>query len=57
MKMMRTAIDKEDYDRMENGLPPRPKEKVEMPEPEGPEVPDQIFLEDILKKKFVELKC
>lgn len=55
MKMMREAIDKEDFDRIDKGLPPRPKPKVNIPEPDPPEVPDQIKVEDVPKEKFVGL--
>ena len=55
MKIMLEAIDKADWDRLEKGLPMRPKKKVVMPEPDPPEVPDQIFLEDVLKEKFKTL--
>lgn len=51
----RDMVNKEDYDRMERGLKPRPKKKMVMPEPDPPIVENQIKLTDIPREKFVDL--
>ena len=47
MPVMKDAIDKEDWERQEKGLKPRPKPKVEMPDPEAPAVEKYLKLKDI----------
>lgn len=47
MPIMREAIDKEDFDRKEKGLSPRPKKKIVMPDPEAPMVEKRMTIKDI----------
>jgi len=41
------AVSKEDFERMEKGLPPLPKKKIVRPEPELPEIPNRIEFDKI----------
>lgn len=41
------AVDLEDFKRMDRGLPPRPKPKINIPEPDPPIVEDRMKFEDI----------
>ena len=47
MPIMQEAIDKEDWERMDKGLPPIPKPKIKMPIPSIPNIENQIKLDDI----------
>jgi hypothetical protein len=53
--LMNKMICREDFERMEKGLPPRPKQKVIIPEPEPPVIENQIFLKDFQKKEIVNV--
>jgi len=45
------AMPLKDFERMEQGLPPRPKKKVIMPEHEPPVVENQIYFKDFPANK------
>lgn len=47
MAIMKTAMDKEDWERKEKGLRPRRKPKKEMPIPDAPEVKGQIHINQV----------
>jgi len=53
MALMKEAISKDDFERAEKGLPPLKTKKEPRPEPEKPEVQDEITFEDI--SGFIEL--
>jgi len=53
MALMKEAISKDDFERAEKGLPPLKLKKEPRPEPEKPEVQDEITFEDI--SGFIEL--
>ena len=50
------AIPLEEFERMEQGLPPRPKKKVIRPEPEFPRVENRIEFVDIPLEKLVRIE-
>ena len=53
MALMKEAMSKDDFERVEKGLPPFKPKKEPRPEPERPEVEGEITFEDILG--FIEL--
>ena len=53
MAIMQEAMTKADFERAEKGLPPFKPKKVVRPEPETPEVEDEIKFEDT--QGFIEL--
>jgi hypothetical protein len=54
--LMHEMIPKEDFERMEKGLPPRPKREIVIPEPEAPVIEDQIFLKDFQNKEILTVE-
>jgi hypothetical protein len=56
MALMKEAMSKEDWERAEMGLPPIKVIKPARPEPEKPQVENQIKFEDIDAKLFAELE-
>ena len=55
MPLMTEAMDKEDWERMDKGLPPLPKKKIIRPEPKMPNVENRIMFADIPLDKFEKL--
>lgn len=55
MPLMQEAMDKEDWERMDKGLPPLPKKKVVKPEPKFPKIENQIAFVDIPLDRFEKL--
>jgi len=55
MTIMQTAVEKEDWELMQKGLPPRKKKVVQIPNPEMPEVENLLKFEDIPLDKFEKL--
>ncbi len=51
------AVDKEDFDRAERGLPPRPKAKVIRKEPEFPQINNRIEFAKLDLKKVVRIEA
>jgi len=47
MTIMNEAVLRNDWERMQKGQPPLPKQKVVRPEPEPPRVENQIKFEDV----------
>jgi len=57
MGIPREAIDKADFDRMERGLPPRPKPKIIRPEPKFPVVPNRIEFLKLPLEKLIRIEA
>ncbi len=57
MTIPRDAIPLEDFERMEQGLPPRPKKIVVRPEPEMPKIENQINFADIPIEKLLRIQA
>jgi hypothetical protein len=53
MKAIIEAMPLEDFERMEKGLPPRPKKQVVIPEPEPPVVDNQIYFKNFPANKEI----
>ncbi len=56
MPIMQEAIPLEDFNRMQKGLPPLKKKVIKKPEPEKPDIKNEIKFEDIPVDSFVELE-
>ena len=48
--MMNEMIPLKDWEREQQGLPPRPKKEVVIPEPEPPVVENQIYFKDLFSE-------
>jgi len=55
MAIMQEAMTKANFERAEKGLPPFKPKKVVRPEPEKPEVENEIKFSDIKPNDFIEL--
>ena len=55
MAIMQEAMTKANFERAEKGLPPFKPKKVVRPEPEKPEVENEIKFSDIKSNDFIEL--
>src|SRR3989304_1769024 len=56
MALMNEAIDRETWEKIQKGIPVKPKPKIERPEPEFPVVPDLLKFEDIPMADFDDLE-
>lgn len=56
MPLMEEAIPLEDFERQRRGLPPLKKKVEKKPEPEKPEIKNEIKFEDIPLDSFMELE-
>jgi len=56
MPIMQEAVKKEEWERMDKGLPPLKKEKEVRPDPEFPKIDNHVKLETINLEKFVSLE-
>lgn len=54
--MMQEAMTRANFERTEKGLPPFKPEKIVRPEPEKPEIENEIKFKDIDTKLFADLK-
>ena len=57
MVIPRDAVDLEDWERMERGLPPRPKPKVVRKPPTPPVLADEIKIQNIPNKEIRDLSA
>lgn len=55
MAIMQEAMTQENWERTEKGLPPLKPKKIVRPEPEKPEVENQIYFENIKPELFARL--
>ena len=58
--IMQEAVDQEEYDRMEKGLPPKKRTKSEPPAPKPPDIKSVVLYADIteeIKKKLAGIKA
>jgi len=55
MPMMTEAIDREDWELIDKGKPPREKVKPIIPEPKFPKIDDHLKFNDILPDQFESL--
>jgi hypothetical protein len=56
MPIMQEAVPKEDWERMEKGLPPINRKPEPRPDPENPKVDDQISLKKIDFQRLISAK-
>ena len=56
MPLMTEAISREDWELMEQGKRPKPRPRIERPEPPKPVIENEIKFEDIPLDDFVELE-
>jgi len=54
--MMNEAMSQENFERQEKGLPPVKRKKIERPEPDKPEIENEIKFKDIDTTLFNDLK-
>ena len=55
--IMKDAIPREDWTRIDKGLAPLPKKKVERPDPIPPKVENQIQFKDVPIEKLVRIQA
>jgi len=55
MALQREAMSREDFERADKGLPPIKKKKIVRPEPERPEIKNELSAKDIKSEDFIDL--
>ena len=56
MGLMNEMMTKEEWERQQQGLPPRPKKEVVIPEPEPPVIENPIHFEDLDDKEITDVQ-